>query len=235
MLVYKEVIMRRAATDINTKQRQILEFIRESLQVKYRCPSVREICAHMGLRSTSTIQSHLDTLERFGYITRDPNKNRSITVNDMLSDVPPLAKDEETTEVTSSEVFNFLDAGLRRVPLIGTVQAGMPVTAEENREDELTLPTALIGSSECFLLRVRGESMRDIGMYEGDLLIVRNQSTANNGDIVVARIEDEATVKRFYRERDYIRLQPENDDFEPILTRECVIEGKVIGLIREHI
>lgn len=227
--------MRRAATDINTKQREILEFIRESLQKRYRCPSVREICAHMGLRSTSTIQSHLDTLERFGYITRDPNKNRSISVTDLQIEEKYVEQEPVTTEVTSSEVFNYLDAGLRRVPLIGTVQAGLPVTAEENKEDEFILPTALTGSSECFLLRVRGESMRDIGMYEGDLLIVRNQSTANNGDIVVARIDDEATVKRFYRERDHIRLQAENEDFEPILTRNCIIEGKVIGLIREHV
>ena len=226
--------MRRPATDINSKQQRILDFIIESLQQRYRCPSVREIGDHMGLSSTSTVQSHLNTLEKFGYITRDANKNRSITVVNM-PDVPALEMDEETHEVTSSNEFNFLEAGLRRVPLIGTVQAGLPVTAIENREDEFVLPTALLGSSECFLLRVRGESMRDIGMYEGDLLIVRNQSTANNGDIVVARIDDEATVKRFYKESDHVRLMPENDDFEPIITRNCVIEGRVIGLIRDHI
>ena len=209
--------MRRPATDINSKQQRILDFIIESLQQRYRCPSVREIGDHMGLSSTSTVQSHLNTLERFGYITRDANKNRAITVVNM-PDVPSLEVDEETHEVTSS-----------------TVQAGLPVTAIENREDEFVLPTALLGSSECFLLRVRGESMRDIGMYEGDLLIVRNQSTANNGDIVVARIEDEATVKRFYKESDHIRLMPENEEFEPIITRNCVIEGRVIGLIRDHI
>ncbi len=180
--------MRRPATDINSKQQRILDFIIESLQQRYRCPSVREIGDHMGLSSTSTVQSHLNTLEKFGYITRDANKNRSITVVNM-PDVPA----------------------------------------------EFVLPTALLGSSECFLLRVRGESMRDIGMYEGDLLIVRNQSTANNGDIVVARIDDEATVKRFYKESDHIRLMPENEEFEPIITRNCVIEGRVIGLIRDHI
>ena len=215
--------MRRPATDINSKQQRILDFIIESLQQRYRCPSVREIGDHMGLSSTSTVQSHLNTLEKFGYITRDANKNRSITVVNM-PDVPALEMDEETHEVTSSPV-----------PLIGTVQAGLPVTAIENREDEFVLPTALLGSSECFLLRVRGESMRDIGMYEGDLLIVRNQSTANNGDIVVARIDDEATVKRFYKESDHIRLMPENEEFQPIITRNCVIEGRVIGLIRDHI
>ncbi|WP_295827841.1 transcriptional repressor LexA, partial [uncultured Veillonella sp.] len=117
----------------------------------------------------------------------------------------------------------------------GTVQAGTPVTAIQNQEATIPLPLSLIGNSECFLLRVRGESMRDIGMYEGDLLIVRNQQTANNGDIVVARIDDEATVKRFYREANRIRLQPENSEFEPIYTDSCTIEGKVIGLIRDHI
>ena len=141
--------MRRPATDINSKQQRILDFIIESLQQRYRCPSVREIGDHMGLSSTSTVQSHLNTLEKFGYITRDANKNRSITVVNM-PDVPALEMDEETHEVTSSPEFNFLEAGLRRVPLIGTVQAGLPVTAIENREDEFVLPTALLGSSECF-------------------------------------------------------------------------------------
>ncbi len=122
--------MRRPATDINSKQQRILDFIIESLQQRYRCPSVREIGDHMGLSSTSTVQSHLNTLERFGYITRDANKNRAITVVNM-PDVPPLEVDEDTNEVTSSAEFNFLEAGLRRVPLIGTVQAGLPVTAIE--------------------------------------------------------------------------------------------------------
>lgn len=227
--------MRRPATDINSKQKRILDFITESLQTNYRCPSVREICTHMGLSSTSTVQSHLNTLERFGYIKRDINKNRSITVVGMQEKVAPSVAVSEDKQVTSSETFEMLQAKLRNVPLIGTVQAGMPVTAIQNQESVVPLPLSLIGNSECFLLRVRGESMRDIGMYEGDLLIVRNQSTANNGDIVVARIDDEATVKRFYRESDRIRLQPENSDFDPIYTDHCIIEGKVIGLIRDHI
>ena len=147
----------------------------------------------------------------------------------------PKVEVSNDKQVTSSETFEMLQARLRNVPLIGTVQAGLPVTAIQNQEATVPLPLSLIGNSECFLLRVRGESMRDIGMYEGDLLIVRNQETANNGDIVVARIDDEATVKRFYREKDRIRLQPENSDFEPIYTESCTIEGKVIGLIRDHI
>ncbi len=223
--------MRRPATDINTKQKRILDFIVESLQTEYRCPSVREICTHVGLSSTSTVQSHLDALERFGYIKRDSNKNRSITIVGMTKG----DAESGTSEVSSSESFEFLGANLRQVPLIGTVQAGTPITAIQNQEAALPLPVQLIGNSDCFLLRVQGESMRDIGMYEGDMLIVRNQSTANNGDIVVARIDDEATVKRFYREHDHVRLQPENDNFEPIIVRDCVIEGKVIGLIRDRL
>ncbi|MBS4912741.1 MAG: transcriptional repressor LexA [Veillonella sp.] len=227
--------MRRPATDINSKQKRILDYITECLQTNYRCPSVREICTYMGLSSTSTVQSHLNTLERFGYITRDNNKNRSITVVGMQERLAPSVAVSEDKQVTSSETFEMLQSKLRNVPLIGTVQAGLPVTAIQNQESVVPLPLSLIGNSECFLLRVRGESMRDIGMYEGDLLIVRNQSTANNGDIVVALIDDEATVKRFYREPDRIRLQPENSEFEPIYTKNCVIEGKVIGLIRDHI
>ena len=227
--------MRRPATDINSKQKKILDYITMCLETKYRCPSVREICEYMGLSSTSTVQSHLNTLERFGYITRDVNKNRSITVVGLKPKMAPKAEVSNDKQVTSSETFEMLQARLRNVPLIGTVQAGLPVTAIQNQEATVPLPLSLIGNSECFLLRVRGESMCDIGMYEGDLLIVRNQETANNGDIVVARIDDEATVKRFYREKDRIRLQPENSDFEPIYTESCTIEGKVIGLIRDHI
>ena len=185
--------MRRPATDINTKQRRILEFIKDSLHNEYRCPTVREICTHVGLSSTSTVQSHLNALEKFGYIKRDPNKNRAITV---LEDAKPSIS-VDGNEISSSDNFEFLGAGLKQVPLIGTVQAGMPITAVENLESTLTLPVQLTGDSDCFLLRVQGESMMNIGMYEGDMLIVRHQNTANNGDVVVARIDDEATVKRF--------------------------------------
>ena len=210
--------MRRPATDINTKQRRILDFIKDSLHNEYRCPTVREICTHVGLSSTSTVQSHLNALEKFGYI-EDTKPSISVTGN----------------ETSSSDNFEFLGAGLKQVPLIGTVQAGMPITAVENLESTLTLPVQLTGDSDCFLLRVQGESMMNIGMYEGDMLIVRHQNTANNGDVVVARIDDEATVKRFYKENGHIRLQPENDDFDPIIVDDCHIEGLVIGLVRDRI
>ena len=141
--------MRRPATDINTKQRRILDFIKDSLHNEYRCPTVREICTHVGLSSTSTVQSHLNALEKFGYIKRDPNKNRAITV---LEDTKPSIS-VDGNETSSSDNFEFLGAGLKQVPLIGTVQAGMPITAVENLESTLTLPVQLTGDSDCFLLR----------------------------------------------------------------------------------
>ena len=131
--------------------------------------------------------------------------------------------------------FGCLGPGLIPVTLIGTVLAGMPFNAVEYLESTLTLPVQLTGDSDSFLLRVQGESMMNIGMYEGDMLIVRHQNTANNGDVVVARIDDEATVKRFYKENGHIRLQPENDDFDPIIVDDCHIEGLVIGLVRDRI
>ncbi|WP_273419073.1 transcriptional repressor LexA [Veillonella caviae] len=225
--------MRRPATDINTKQRRILEFIRDSLHNEYRCPTVREICAHVGLSSTSTVQSHLNTLEKFGYIRRDPNKNRAISI---VNDIKPnISISKDSNEMSSSDNFEFLGANLKQVPLIGTVQAGMPITAIENLESTMTLPVQLTGNSDCFMLRVQGDSMMNIGIYEGDMLIVRHQNTANNGDVVVARIDDEATVKRFFKEKGHIRLQPENDDFDPIIVKDCHIEGLVIGLVRDKI
>ena len=139
-------------------------------------------------------------------------------------------------EIEMPEPFEHRGALLKRVPLLGHVQAGSPITAVENYDGDLTLPISLTGNSECFLLRVQGDSMMDIGMYEDDLLIVRSQSTAYPGDIVVARTEDdEVTVKRFYKEKDRIRLQPENPTYEPIYLKHCAIEGKVIGLIRERV
>ena len=225
--------MRRPATDINTKQRRILEFIRDSLHNEYRCPTVREICAHVGLSSTSTVQSHLNTLEKFGYIRRDPNKNRALSI---VNDIKPnISISKDSNEMSSSDNFEFLGANLKQVPLIGTVQAGMPITAIENLESTMTLPVQLTGNSDCFMLRVQGDSMMNIGIYEGDMLIVRHQNTANNGDVVVARIDDEATVKRFFKEKGHIRLQPENDDFAPIIVKDCHIEGLVIGLVRDKI
>lgn len=229
--------MRRPATDINTRQKEILQFIIDSTRNYFRCPSVREICKQTGLSSTSTIQSHLNALERFGYIKRDPNKNRAITVL-LNPDKTPITSGEAIGSQTAyGSAFEMNTLTLRNVPLIGTVAAGIPITAEQNIEDVLPLPSQLTGNSDCFLLRVHGESMRDIGMYEGDMIIVRSQQTANNGDIVVAQTEPDfdATVKRFYKENGHIRLQPENPDFDPIIVDTCTIAGKVIGLIRDRL
>ena len=200
---------------ITDKQKEILEFIKACILKKGYPPTVREICEKVQLKSTSSVHSHLEQLEKNGYIHRDPTKPRAIEIVD--------------------DTFNLSRRELVNVPLIGTVQAGTPITAVENLEATLTLPVQLTGDSDCFMLRVQGESMMNIGMYEGDMLIVRHQNTANNGDIVVARIDDEATVKRFYKENGHIRLQPENDNFDPIIVDDCHIEGLVIGLVRDRI
>ena len=226
--------MRRPATDINTKQRKILDFIVERIIENHMPPTVREICEFIGLSSTSSVASHLSALERFGYIKKRTNKNRCIELTEKSMPSNTSRSVIEQPE-DNQEEFSSHGIMMRNVPLVGQVQAGMPITATEHTEAVFPLPEQLTGTSECFMLRVKGESMIDIGMYEGDMLIVRNQNTANNGDIVVARIGDEATVKRFYKEKDHIRLQPENPEFQPIMTKECHIEGLVIGLIRDKI
>ncbi len=236
-----EEAMRRPATDINSRQIKILNYIATCIQQEFYTPSVREICEHVGLSSSSSVQSHLDTLEKFGYIWRNPNKNRSIKILKMPEGMeellPGTAKEEPALQAPSMslEEIEIKGRSMRRVPLIGTVQAGTPITAVENYEDELLLPVALTGNSDCFMLRVQGDSMIEMGMFEGDMLIVRQQSTANNGDVVVALVDDEATVKRFYKENGHFRLQPENQDFAPIIVDHCEIQGKVIGLIRDRL
>ncbi len=216
-------------TTLNTKQRLILNYITECIRDRFYTPSVREIGNHVGLSSTSTVHSHLATLERLGYIERDAAKKRSITVKSLQQ----RAEDTIDTLLTTSHKRTLDSESIQSVPLLGAVQAGTPITAITNYETEMPLPTVLTGFNECFMLRVQGESMIDIGMYEGDLIVVRSQKTANNGDIVVARIDDEVTVKRFFKEQNYIRLQPENDAFSPIIVKDCVIEGVVTALIRE--
>lgn len=226
--------MRTASKTITTKQVEILKFIYKSLYTKHTCPSVREICAAVHLSSTASVQNNLTKLQNLGYIIRQPNTNRTITFTEKALD---MLRNQYLVdvEVTSSPTVVVKNANVKEVPIVGTVQAGSPITAIHNLEDTIALPVKLTGDSDCFLLRVQGESMINIGIFEGDMLIVRQQNTANNGDVVVARIEDEATVKRFYKESDHIRLQPENDDFDPIITKECHIEGLVIGLVRDRI
>lgn len=198
---------------LTTRQSEILEYIRDCVHQYGYPPSVREICKRVGLSSTSTVHAYLSRLEELGYIRRDPSKNRHIELLDEGS---------------------WRSKKIVPMPLVGQVRAGCPILAEECIEDVYPFAADFVGHDDCFMLTVRGDSMKDAGILEGDLIIIRQQSTAENGEIVVALIDDEATVKRFYKEKDRIRLQPENDDYEPIYTSNCQILGKVIGLWRNY-
>ena len=210
---------------ITKKQQAVLDCIEDFIREKGYGPTVREICEEMGLSSPSTVHVHLKALEDKGMINRDPLKSRSITLTHPL-DAP--SADESHTAVGASGYSNVI-----ALPLVGQVAAGLPILAEENIEDTITLPVDIVGDSASFLLSVHGESMIEAGINDGDYLVVKEQSTANNGEIVVALIDDGATVKRFYREKDHIRLQPENSSMDPIIVRDCSIVGKVVALFRK--
>ena len=211
--------------DLTKTQRVVLEAIAKAIDEKGYVPAVREICASIGLSSPSTVQVHLNSLEERGFIHRDAQKSRSITLT---------AKGREELGIvdTPATIVEPTDFNLITLPLVGQVAAGVPILAEENIEDTITLPVDIVTDSASFLLSVHGDSMIEAGINDGDYLVVREQSVANNGDIVVALIDDGATVKRFYREADHIRLQPENSSMEPIRTRDCAIVGKVVALFR---
>lgn len=200
--------------ELTKRQQQILDFIRGEI---HRCgypPSVREIGEAVGLSSSSTVHSHLAALESKGYLRRDPSKPRALEVLDFR------------------ETDRGVDYGsVRAVPVVGQVAAGQPILAAENIEQTMSLPTEM-ADDETFILRVKGDSMIEVGIMDGDFVVVRQQQTATNGDIVVAMLEDSATVKTFYREPDRIRLQPENSTMEPIYSRDVAILGKVVALFR---
>ena len=200
---------------ITKKQTEILEYIKSQILNKGYPPSVRDICTAVNLKSTSSVHAHLETLEKNGYIRRDPTKPRAIEIID------------DNFNLTRREVVN--------VPLIGQVAAGQPLLAVENITGYFPIPAEFIPKEKVFMLNVKGESMVNAGIYDGDQIIVKQQSTASNGEIVVALVDDSATVKRFYKENGHIRLQPENDFMEPIIVDSCEIIGKVIGLIRINI
>ncbi|MGG1876047.1 transcriptional repressor LexA [Paenibacillus cisolokensis] len=203
---------------ISSRQLAILEFIRNEVRSKGYPPSVREIGEAVGLASSSTVHGHLDRLEKKGLIRRDPTKPRAIEL---------LVQEE-------SETSHMFTHTIARVPVVGKVTAGVPITATENIEDYFPLPQHYVGDDKVFMLSVVGDSMIDAGIYNGDYVIVRQQQTADNGDIVVAMTEDdEATVKTFYKEKDHIRLQPENPTYEPLRLNHVTILGKVIGLFRD--
>ena len=197
---------------ITDKQREILEYIRDTILAKGYPPAVREICEAVHLKSTSSVHSHLETLEKNGYIRRDPTKPRTIEILD------------DDFALTRREMVN--------VPVIGTVAAGMPILAEENIEDYMPIPVEMLPNKEVFMLKIKGESMIDAGIFNNDRVIVAKQDTAMNGEMVVALVDDSATVKTFYKEHGHFRLQPENASMDPIIVNEVQILGKVIGLFR---
>ena len=192
------------------KQTAILEFIRSEIEQKGYPPSVREICSAVGLKSTSSVHAHLTQLEKKGLLRRDPTKPRAMEVRD-----GPVSRG-------------------RSVPLVGRVTAGLPILATENIEDYLVLPQSLQGRGDLFALRVQGESMIEAGIEDGDIVVLRRQETAENGEIVVAMIDDEATLKRIYYEDGHVRLQPENAAMEPIYADEVVILGRLLALFRQY-
>ncbi|MFZ5943577.1 MAG: transcriptional repressor LexA [Bacillota bacterium] len=199
--------------NLSERQLEILNFIKSELRTKGYPPSVREIGDAVGLSSSSTVHGHLAQLEKKGFIRRDPTKPRAIEIKGSDDDVLP-----------AKQTVN--------VPILGQVAAGSPILAEENIEDYLSLPWDMVRSDYVFALNVRGNSMINAGILDGDLVLVRQQKTARNGEIIVALLGDEATVKRFFLEKDCIRLQPENDALEPIYTKDAQVVGKVIGVYR---
>ena len=207
-----EDIIYMAKEQLSEKQQQILEFIKSRILDKGYPPAVREICKAVKLRSTSSVHSHLETLERKGYIRRDPTKPRAIEILD--------------------DDFNRSRREIINIPIVGTVTAGEPILAVENIEEYFPMSPEHISNKNTFMLHVRGKSMVNAGILDGDMVLVEQQPTAENGDIVVAMIDDSATVKKFYKEDGHYRLQPENDSMEPIITDEVSIIGKVVGLYR---
>jgi repressor LexA len=201
-----------AQEKITPKQQEILQYIKDTILKKGYPPAVREICEAVHLKSTSSVHSHLETLEEKGYIRRDPTKPRTIEIID--------------------DCFNLTRRDVVNVPILGTVAAGQPLYAEENIENYYPIPSDLLPNGETFMLKVRGNSMINAGILEGDQIIVEHCPTAVNGEIVVALVEDSATVKRFFKENGHYRLQPENDSMDPIIVDHVEILGKVIGLFR---
>jgi len=197
---------------ITDKQREILEYIKETILKKGYPPAVREICEAVRLKSTSSVHSHLEQLEKNGYIRRDPTKPRTIEIID--------------------DTFNLARREIVNVPLLGTVAAGAPILAQENIENYFPIPVEMLPNKEIFMLKVKGDSMIDAGIYNGDRVIVAKADTARNGEIVVALVDDSATVKTFYKEKGRFRLQPQNASMDPIILDDVQILGKVIGLFR---
>ncbi len=197
---------------ITDKQQQILDYIKQEILNKGYPPTVRDICEAVRLKSTSSVHSHLESLEKNGYIRRDPTKPRAIEIID------------DNFNLTRREVVN--------VPMVGRVAAGEPILAVENIDSYFPIPAEFMPNAESFMLKVKGESMINAGIMDGDQILVERCNSARNGDMVVALVDDSATVKTFYKEADHIRLQPENDTMDPIIVPDCEILGKVFGVFR---
>lgn len=200
---------------ITQKQSDILEFIKSELLSKGYPPTVRDICNAVNLKSTSSVHAHLETLEKNGYIRRDPTKPRAIEIID------------ENFSLTGREIVN--------VPIVGRVAAGEPLLATQNIENYFPIPMEFMPNNDVFILEVKGESMINVGIFEGDWIVVEKKNIARNGEIIVALVDDSATVKTFYKEDGHIRLQPENDTMDPIIVPDCKILGKVISLYRRFV
>ena len=198
---------------ITAKQQEILDYIKEEILQRGYPPAVREICEAVHLKSTSSVHSHLETLEKNGYIRRDPTKPRAIEICD--------------------DSFQMVRTEMVSLPIIGTVAAGTPILAEENISQYFPIPAEMVPKGEpSFILKVKGDSMINAGIFSGDQIFVQMCQTAHNGDMIVALVDDSATVKTFYKENGYIRLQPENDTMDPIIVDDCQILGKVYGVLR---
>ena len=197
---------------ISAKQQQVLEYIKDEILKRGYPPAVREICEAVNLKSTSTVHAHLERLEKNGYIRRDPTKPRAIEIVD--------------------DSFQQVRTEMVSIPVVGRVAAGEPILAEQNIESYFPVPASMVPNGDSFVLNVKGDSMINAGIFSGDQIFVHACDTANNGDMVVALVDDSATVKTFYKEADHIRLQPENDDMDPIIVNDCQILGRVFGVFR---
>ena len=198
--------------NISKKQLEILEYIKEEILSRGYPPAVREICDAVSLKSTSSVHSHLETLEKNGYIRRDPSKPRAIEICD--------------------DSFQLVRQEMTSVPIVGQVAAGSPILAQENIEGYFPLPMEMVPNADVFILKVKGDSMINAGIFNGDQIFVEKTINVRNGEIIVALIDDSATVKTFYKEKTHIRLQPENDDMEPIIVENCEVLGRVFGVLR---
>ena len=214
---------KRDPNTLSKRERAILDYIEKQAKINGYPPSVREIGKAVGLKSSATVHGYLAKLEQKGYIKKEAQKGRTLK----------LLKGSSGKSVTESKKDFYTGKEMVDVPVIGKITAGAPILAVENVTDTFPIPIDFVGNAESFMLTVRGESMIEAGILDGDYILVRRQNTANNGEIVVALIEDEATVKTFYKEKDHIRLQPENSTMDPIIVKDCKILGKVGGVFRK--